>query len=244
MMRKDGTAAVCLSAAIVIIPLVAANWVLRETALLTRQAVLGIWGVGATLICQRLLFSDTWQTAWRAIGFVGAPGRIILASVVAAAPMWILLPVLCWMNGISIAIHPEWASVLLGVILVNGITEEVIHRGYVFRRARRTQSFSRAAAISAAVFAAQHVYLIVTMGWIAGISSVVLAALLAFPLAYVFERGGNSIVAPAILHTSSNAPMLILYAPDGRLTSVLVPYMACVLGSIYLVFVLRRLLRA
>ena len=243
MGRHGSTGLVCLCAAIVIVPLVAAQFVLPPMPLLARQTILCAWGVGATLFFERLFFSQSVHAAWRAIGFVGARGRVVAIGLLVSVPMWLLLPVLTALNGIPIAVRPDWPAIVLGVILVNGITEEVIHRGFVFHRLRREHAFSRAAAIGAAVFAAQHLYLVATVGWAAGISSVALAALLTWPLAYVFEHGGNSIATPAILHTSSNAPMLILESPDGQLTSVLVPYMAGVLGSIYLVFVFRRFLR-
>jgi hypothetical protein len=90
------------------------------------------------------------------------------------------------------------------------------------------------------IFAAQHLYIIVTTGWTVGLASVLLAALLAYPLAFVFDRGGNSIVGPAILHTSSNAPVTVLAMPDDALAAALVPHMAVVLVSLYLVFGLGR----
>jgi len=81
-----------------------------------------------------------------------------------------------------------------------------------------------------------------TCGWTAGLASVVLAALLAFPLAYLFERGGNSLGGPAILHTSSNAPMVIMALPESFIASALLPHMGVVLISFYLIFALQRFL--
>ena len=51
----------------------------------------------------------------------------------------------------------------------------------------------------------------------------------------------NSIVGPAILHTNSNAPVTALAMPDDALAVALVPHMAVVLVSLYLVFGLGRL---
>jgi hypothetical protein len=114
----------------------------------------------------------------------------------------------------------------------------------VFGGLRRDRSFAAAAALSAALFAAQHLYLVATMGWAAGTASVALAALLGFPLAFAFERGGSSLAAPAILHTSSNAPALVFTLPDSFVVEALLPHMAVVLASLYLVFPLRRFLPA
>ena len=97
-----------------------------------------------------------------------------------------------------------------------------------------------AATLSAVIFAAQHVYIMLTTGWMIGLASVLLAFMLSYPLAFAFERGGNSIAAPAILHTSSNAPVMILSLPDELMNRVLLPHMAIVLMSLYLVFASRR----
>ena len=110
-------------------------------------------------------------------------------------------------------------------VLVNGVTEEVIHRGFLFGHVRRGRSFATAATVSATLFAAQHLYIIGTTGWTIGLASVLLAALLAYPMAFVFDRGGNAIAGPAILHTSSNAPVMISALPEDFVTLALLPHM-------------------
>jgi hypothetical protein len=92
------------------------------------------------------------------------------------------------------------------------------------------------------LFAAQHLYLGFNIGWMAGLASVVLAALLAYPLAFLYEQGGNSIGAPAIIHTSTNAPMIILALPPSFAATALMPYMAVLVVSLYLVFAARKFL--
>jgi membrane protease YdiL (CAAX protease family) len=229
------------SAAAAIVPLVAATWLWPSgVPLLVRQLLLFSWGVAAILLAERLLFSGNASDSTRATGFVRARIPAVAAALLVSLPMWVFLPILAWGNGVVVALRPDWLELLLGVVLVNGITEEVIHRGFVFRHLRHNRAFTRAAALSALIFAAQHLYLIITMGWEVGLSAVLLATLLAFPLAFAFERGGNSIVAPAILHTSSNAPMVVLALPEHFIGTALVPHMGVVLMSLYLVFLLRR----
>jgi hypothetical protein len=82
-----------------------------------------------------------------------------------------------------------------------------------------------------------------TIGAIAGIASVLLAFAVAFPLALLYERGGNSLGAPAILHTSSNAPMMLFVVPEAA-GGVVLPHMAVVLASMYLSFTFRPWLRS
>ena len=75
-----------------------------------------------------------------------------------------------------------------------------------------------------------------TSGWTIGLASVLLAALLSYPMALVFERGGNSIAGPAVLHTSSNAPVIILAMPADLMAGVLVAHMGVIVVSVWLVF--------
>jgi membrane protease YdiL (CAAX protease family) len=160
----------------------------------------------------------------------------VVVVLLVSLPMWVFLPLFAWINGNRLTLRPEWIQLLVGVVLVNGITEEAIHRGFVFGHLRHGRTFMTAGTISAALFAAQHLYLIATMGWTVGLASVLLAALLAFPMAFVFERGGRSIVGPAILHTSSNAPAIVLALPQEMMATALVMHMGVILVSIYLVF--------
>ena len=227
---------ICGLATITIIPLVAAAWLPPEFPQSLRQPLLFVWGVGATLALERLFLSDTLSAAVRAVGFVPAERSTLVIALLVSLPMWAFLPVFGWRHGHAVGLRPGWLLLMAGVVLVNGITEEVIHRGFVFGHLRRGRSFAAAATISAAVFAAQHLYLMATMGAAVGAASVVLALLLAYPLAFVFERGGHSIAGPAILHTSSNAPMMVFDLPDDVRFVAILPHMGVVLASLYLVF--------
>jgi membrane protease YdiL (CAAX protease family) len=228
-------------AIVVIVPLVAVAWLPPGFPHLVRQFLLCVWGVGAILVAERVFFSNSLKAALRAVGFVQAREATLGVVLLASLPMWAFLPLFAWTRATAVDLRPEWLSLLLGVVLVNGVTEEVIHRGFVFGHLRRGRSFATAAAVSAMVFAAQHLYIIVTMGWTIGLASVLLAVLLAYPLAFVFERG-NSIAGPAILHTSSNAPVMILALPEDFMTIALLPHMGVIVVSLYLLFIVQQFL--
>jgi membrane protease YdiL (CAAX protease family) len=231
---------VLVGAVPVIALLVAAAFLpVSPSALLLRQLVLAAIGIGGIMVAERLLFGGTWGRGLTTIGFTAPQPRAVIVAVICGFPMWLFLPVYGSLNGIPVGLQLDWMSILLGVILVNGLAEEAIHRGFIFGHLRREHSFIAAACLSAAIFAAQHLYLMLTIGTVPGIASVALAALLAFPLAFMFERGGNSIAAPAILHTSSNAPVMLFALPP-EMGSVLLPHMGVVLVSIYLCFAFSR----
>lgn len=235
---------VILGAVPVIAGLVATAFIIpADFPLLPRQLILCAWGVGGIIVAERLLFACPPGSLAKAIGMVAPRWRAVVVALLASLPMWLFLPAYGLITGIPIAPDPQWATILLGVILVNGITEEVIHRAFVFGHLRRERSFAGAGAISAAIFALQHVYLLFTIGSVAGSFSVLLALLLAFPLAFIYEAGGRSLLGPAILHTSSNAPIMLLVTPESS-SSVILPHMAVVLASIYLCFAFKRWLRS
>jgi membrane protease YdiL (CAAX protease family) len=241
--RQVSVARVYGPATIVIVPLIAAAWLPQGFPLYLRQILLFAWGVGAIVVAERLLFSGTLTDASRALGFRRARTSTVVLTLLASMPMWLFLPILAWAKGVDVGLRSDWLTLLGGVVLVNGVTEEAIHRGFAFGRLRQGRSFAAAATLSAVLFGAQHFYVMATTGPTVGLASVLLAVLLTYPMALMFERGGNSIVGPAVLHTSANAPVSVFEMPQDFIATALVPHMVIVLVSLYLVF-LRRWDRA
>ena len=220
----------------IIAVLVAAAFVTPpDFPLLLRQFLLFALAAIGILAAERFLFGPGRSRIAAAMGLAVPRWSAVGVALAVSLPMWHALPIYGWATGDPLPLNANWLSILAGVILVNGLTEELIHRAFVFGHLRPARSFGAAASISAGIFAAQHLYLLVSMGPVAGGASVVLAFLLAFPLAFIYERGGNSIVGPVILHTSSNAPIL-LFAPPAIAAEAILPYMAIVLVSIYACF--------
>ena len=81
-----------------------------------------------------------------------------------------------------------------------GVAEEALFRGYLFSRLRRNRSFWRASALASVSFVLVHLYLFVSLPWPVALASVLLATIISFPLAHLFELGGNTIWPSALLH--------------------------------------------
>ncbi|HVH27663.1 MAG TPA: CPBP family intramembrane glutamic endopeptidase [Vicinamibacterales bacterium] len=228
----------------VIVILVGAAFVVPSSfPLLLRQVLLCVIGVGGTMLAERLLFGPGWARVVATLGFIPPRAPAAMVAIVVSLPMWVFLPLYGRLVDVPFALTRGWLPTLLGVILVNGLAEEVIHRAFIFGHLRQNRSFWASATISAVIFAAQHLYLLFTIGAVAGVASVALALAVAFPLAFLYERGGNSLVAPAILHTSSNAPMM-LFATTEAAGAVILAHMAVVLASMYLSVAFRPWLRS
>jgi len=233
-----------IGSAPVIAALVAAAFVVPpELPFLARQILLCIVGVGGIFVAERILFGRGWRRVLATLGFVAPRGRAVIVALAVSLPMWLFAPIYGRIVGAPFVLNREWLPILAGTILVNGLAEEVIHRAFIFGHLRKTGSFWFSATISAVVFAAQHFYLLFTIGTVPGLVSMVLALAVAFPFAFLYERGGYSLCAPAILHTSSNAPMMFFVTAEA-IGSVILPHMAVVLVSMVLSFAFRPWLRS
>jgi membrane protease YdiL (CAAX protease family) len=68
------------------------------------------------------------------MGFIMPELRAVVVALLVSIPMWVFLPIFASLMGIPVTVNPNWLVVVIGVVLVNGIAEEVIHRAFVFGR--------------------------------------------------------------------------------------------------------------
>jgi membrane protease YdiL (CAAX protease family) len=168
---------------------------LGETGLVVAGAM-----TAATLGVERLLFTSNLRAATRALG-VGRPRQAGL--IVAGATSVLLLsaiPLFAVAPATSIALAPDWFRYVPGIFAQGGLAEETLFRAYLFGHLRATRSFWRAASLSLLPFAAVHVLLFFTMPWPVAVAALLLAMATSIPLAHLFELGGNTIWAPALVH--------------------------------------------
>jgi membrane protease YdiL (CAAX protease family) len=104
---------------------------------------------------------------------------------------------------------------LPGLFAQAGIAEEVLFRSYLFGQVRVGRTFWRAAALSMLPFVSVHLILFFSMAWPIALASVLLAVAISFPLAYLFELGGKTIWAPALLHFVIQATVKLLLFSHG-----------------------------
>jgi membrane protease YdiL (CAAX protease family) len=108
-----------------------------------------------------------------------------------------------------------------------GVAEEVLLRGYLFRRLRPGRAFVGAAGAAAGLFAAVHLGLLLTMPWPAALAAIGLALALSFPLSYLFELGADTIWPPAVLHFVAQSAMKVVVAPEPGVSLPIVWMAAC-----------------
>lgn len=174
---------------------------------------IGALVVLATIAAERILFRQTVQGS---VSLVGLGRPTVRGLLAAAATCTVLLLVPAGMlasTGAAFSFYPAWIGLLPGLFAQAGIAEEVLFRGFLFRHVRRGRSFWRSATLSSLPFVAVHLITVIALPWPVAVAAVALAAIVSFPLAYLFELCGNTIWAPALVHFVIQAAIKVLVVP-------------------------------
>jgi membrane protease YdiL (CAAX protease family) len=135
-------------------------------------------------------------------------------------PLLAFYPLYSLITTTPLALAPGWPWLLLGALLYNGVNEETMFRGLVFRRLRQDRTFWRAATLSVVIFAGAHIPSIFTFNPVVGIVSIILAIPTGYLLAYLYERGRGTIWGCVLFHAANNGiPFIIALAPDAQLVA-------------------------
>ncbi len=162
------------------------------------------------VLVERVLDGTRPAAALRRLG-LGRPGpRALLVAAGVSALLLVVYPVFAAVTGEAPTLRPGWPWLLIGIFAFHGVAEEVVWRGYAFRRLRAGRSFGRAVAWTMPLLAATHLPIIVSSGPVVGVAAMLVAAVTTLPLAYLYETGRNTIWAPAVLHTAIDSFKLFI----------------------------------
>ena len=194
--------------------------------------------IAALVAVERLLFRQSLGSAMSSLG-LGRPSALGVAAAVGLSALLVLvIPAYAHVRGVQVVPYPGWAWLLPGLFAQAGIAEEALFRGYLFRRLRQDRSFWNAALLAMIPFVVVHLFMFATLPWTIALAAVVLATVICFPLAHLFELGGNTIWAPAILHFTVQGSIKVLELPGDALMPVV--WMAASATIPYFAFFLHR----
>ena len=159
------------------------------------------------------LYQKSLRLALSEIGLTRFSWRGIRMASIYLLPLLIFFPLFALLTNSPLELKPNWAWFLVSALLNNGLAEETMMRGFVFRHLREGRGFWRGAALSMLYFAGYHLPLILTEGALIGIISVIVAIPIGFLTAYIYERGRNSVWGSVLLHTVNNALAFIFVFP-------------------------------
>jgi membrane protease YdiL (CAAX protease family) len=196
--------------------------------------------IAAALLVERLLFGRMARQALGALGFGRPSRRGLLAALLVSLALLLYFPIFTLVSGQPLTLRDGWPWIALGVFLQGGIAEELLWRGYLFGHLRAKRSFWRAAALAMIYMVVQHILLLWSLPLPIAIAALVVALLSSFPLALLFEAGGNTVWAPALLHCVIQGALKVIVVPEAALLPAQLGWMAASVVLPYLVFLVRR----
>jgi membrane protease YdiL (CAAX protease family) len=175
--------------------------------------IVGVVVLTAILAADWVLFRQAPAIGVQSLGLGKPAARGTVAALGICGVLLALIPAYAAWRGVSPLMHHGWGWLLPGLFTQAGIAEEVLFRGYLFGRLRKGRGFWDAAALAAVPFVAVHLILFATLDWPVALAAVLLSTILSFPLARLFELGGNTIWPPALLHFVVQGTVKIIEIP-------------------------------
>jgi len=207
---------------------------------LTWSALIGTAVMLAFVLAfERFVFARRPVEALSALGWGRASPRAVLVAVILSVAMLAFFPVVSLGWGVPMELRSDWLWILVGAIVLNGIGEETLFRGFIFGHLRRAGlSFVRAGLIALLIFTAIHLLLFVQNPFVIALAGTVIALVASFPLAYLFERAGFSIWPTVILHVATHAIRLVVI-PEPYSMTVLVAWLGLQIVMPFLIWAFR-----
>ncbi|GAA4882918.1 CPBP family intramembrane glutamic endopeptidase [Actinomycetospora straminea] len=222
--------------------------VLQTVATLDPTARWGVLLLAAVLVAavvvERVDHDVPAGVALRRLGLGRSRARVLGVAAAVSAAVLLVYPLTEAVTGATVTLRPGWPWLLLGVFALHGVAEEVVWRGYAFRRLRRDRSFAAAVAWTMPLLAATHLPILVTAGAAVGLGAMAVAAATSIPLAYLFETGRGTVWAPALVHTAIDSFKLVVVPAGAVATFSLLLVAVSLLVPLLALAVPRRVLEA
>jgi membrane protease YdiL (CAAX protease family) len=176
-------------------------------ALAITGAVAALW--------EHYAFATPARALLGSLGFGRPTGRSLLAGAVVSAAVLTFYPAYVLVSGTDLTLRSDWLWLAVGLFAYHGLAEEMAWRGYAFRRLRQGRTFGAAIARTIPLIAITHLPIVITNGPVVGLFAIVVAAVTCLPFGYLWERGGQTIWAAAMLHASIDA-FKLFEVPSGE----------------------------
>jgi hypothetical protein len=153
-------------------------------------------------------------------------------------------PLLGYLLNTGIKPVDGWQWNITGLMFTAGLAEEMIFRGYLFGSLRRKMGFRKAVLKAAICFSAAHLVMFTYMDWRVALLSTLLAVAISVPLAFLFEKGNNSLWSPAIVHTAIRTVGLVVTVDEKHFMQFSLLWIVICMTTPYLVLIFYKKFRA
>ena len=206
-----------------------------------RLLILGLVIVAAAVV-EGVLYRTSPRRSLRALG-LGRPGGRSLATATATGALVLLVfPLASAVTGLPIRLRSDWLWALMTTFAFNGVAEELVWRGYAFRRLREGRPFWAAVWWTMPLIAVTHVPIALSSGPLIGLGAMLVAAVTSLPLSYLFETGRSTVWAPAVMHTAIDSFKLFIIPPVATTTFSLLLIVVSLFVPLLCLAIPRRLL--
>jgi membrane protease YdiL (CAAX protease family) len=201
-------------------------------ALSLTGAVAALW--------EHFAFATPARALLGSLGFGRPTGRSLLMGAAVSAAVLTFYPGYVLVSGTELTLRSDWLWLAIGLFAYHGLAEELVWRGYAFRRLRQGRSFGAAIVRTMPLIAITHVPIVITNGPAVGLFAITVAVVTCLPFGYLWERGGQTIWAAAMLHASIDAFKLfevpggeagVVFSISLAMVSIFVPLGVVVLGD-------------
>lgn len=194
--------------------------------------------VALAVIVEAALFRTKPPEALSVLG-LRAPRMDALAwTALFCVALLAFFPLYALVSGQAIARRPDALLLSIGIFAQGGIAEELVFRGFLFRRLREGRTFWKAAALAAIPFIAIHMLLFFTMDPMMAAAALIVSLSMSFPLAWLFERSGDSIWPCAAVHAVVQGAIKLIEVDDAAFASLALAWMAIATIAPWLFFLL------
>jgi len=164
-----------------------------------------IIGLAAAFLVQAFLLRErNPKRVLLSLGFGRPDMRVLCISGFVSIALLATMPFLVAATGGTFDLPDNWQLLALSILLLNGIAEETVYRGYLFHRLRKMYTIPKAVVLGTLLAGAAHVPIVATAGVVVGGLAILVAVLIFLPFATLFERGGNTLWAPATIHFAAD----------------------------------------
>ncbi len=144
------------------------------------------------------------------LGFGRPGGRAVAVAAAVSCLVLLVFPATAAISGAGVPLRQDWLWLLVGIFAFHGLAEELVWRGFTFRRLRQGRSFWSATAWTMPLIAASHLPIVFTLGPAVGIGAMTVAMVTSIPFSYLYETGRDTIWAPALVHTAIDTFKLVI----------------------------------
>jgi len=235
--RKNITLILAGSAVMFAILEIGVTWLASRMDQTIAAIIAAMVMLAAGLIFERAFFGRNLTEAVRDLGYgLWSPRAVLVAFIIMLVTL-LFFPIFSIVTGAQIKLLGNWWWILTSIIIFNGFGEETLFRGYIFGglRMKAGLNFRQAGYVSMIVFAAVHLLLFIGNPPIIAILGIIIAVAAAFPMAYLFERGNNTIWASVVLHISSHMIRLVNIAEPHYMMGVSI-WLILQIGIVFLVY--------